>query len=71
MNTNNNNSQGRYFLREYVDFGTIVTIWLTIMPKISIIILLLELQEIATIGTIESKCEQRDVRCSHPDQKFH
>ena len=38
----------------YDDTPTIVTIWLTIMPKISIIILLLELQEIATIGTIES-----------------
>jgi NADH-ubiquinone oxidoreductase chain 2 len=36
----------------YDDTPTIVTIWLTIMPKISIIILLLELQEIATIGTI-------------------
>jgi len=38
----------------YDETPTIVTIWLTIMPKISIIILLLELQEIATIGTIES-----------------
>lgn len=38
----------------YDETPTIVTIWLTIMPKISIIILLLELQEIFTIGTIES-----------------
>jgi NADH-ubiquinone oxidoreductase chain 2 len=38
----------------YDETPTIITIWLTIMPKISIIILLLELQEIITIGTIDS-----------------
>ena len=34
----------------YDDTPTIVTIWLTIMPKISIIILLLELLQLGTIG---------------------
>ena len=39
----------------YDDSPTIVTIWLTIMPKISILILLLELQtQIGLLGNISS-----------------
>src|SRR6185369_12327953 len=38
----------------YDDTPTIVTIWLTIMPKISIIILLIELVELGTIGSTNS-----------------
>lgn len=38
----------------YDDTPTIVTIWLTIMPKLSIIILLLELVELGTIGSVNS-----------------
>ena len=38
----------------YNDTPTIVTIWLTIMPKISIIIILLELVELGTIGSVNS-----------------
>jgi len=38
----------------YDDTPTIVTIWLTIMPKISILIILLELVELGTIGSVNS-----------------
>ena len=38
----------------YDDTPTIVTIWLTIMPKISIIIILLYIVELGTIGSLNS-----------------
>ena len=38
----------------YNDTPTIVTIWLTIMPKISIIIILLYIVELGTIGSLNS-----------------
>jgi len=56
----------------YDDTPTIVTIWLTIMPKISIIILLILLVELGTIGSVNSlNINNNDILTSLSSPSFY